>query len=119
MANMLNNCFVKVADRDTNNIPKSRKSPLECLDNKNPHSFFIFPAAPCEISDIVDLFESGKSTGPNSIPLKFDISITSYFFPPVPYHEWIMSVRYFYKKNAASQGHPFIQEGLLHDCFIL
>ena len=31
---------------------------------------FIFPAALCEISDMIHLFKTGKSIGPNSIPLK-------------------------------------------------
>ena len=43
---------------------------MDYLGNKNPHSFFISPAAPYEISDIIDLFKTGKSIGPNSIPLK-------------------------------------------------
>ena len=51
MANILHNSFGKGADGVTKNIPRSLKSPLEYLDNKNLHSFFIFPAAPCEISN--------------------------------------------------------------------
>ena len=51
-------------------IPKSPKSPLDYLVNKNPNSFFISPATPYEISDIIDLFKIGKSIGPNSIPIK-------------------------------------------------
>ena len=70
MATILKNSFVKVADGVTKNIPRSLKSPMEYLDNKTPHSFFIFPAARCEISDIIHLFKNGKSIGPNIIPLK-------------------------------------------------
>ena len=61
MANIFNNFFVNVADGVTKNIPRSPKSPLDYLENKNSHSFFISPAAPYEISDIIDLFKTGKS----------------------------------------------------------
>ena len=70
MANTFNNFFVNVANGVTNCIPRSPKSPLDYLDKNNPHSFFISPAAPYEISDIIILLKTGKSIGPNSIPLK-------------------------------------------------
>ena len=54
----------------TKNTLRSQKSPMDYLDNKNPFSFFVSPAAPYEISEIIDLFKTGKSVGPNSIPLK-------------------------------------------------
>ena len=70
MANMFNNSFVHVADGVTKSIPRSKKSPLDYLDRNNPNFFFIPPVAPCEISTIIDLFKTGKSIGPNSIPIK-------------------------------------------------
>ena len=70
MANIFNKFFVNVADGVTKNIPRSPRSPLNYLKNKNPSSFFISPTAPYEISDIIDLLKTGKSIGPNSIPLK-------------------------------------------------
>ena len=70
MANVFNNFFVNVADGVAKNIPRSQKSPMDYLDSKNPFSFFISPTAPYEISEIIDLFKTGKSIGPNSIPLK-------------------------------------------------
>ena len=68
MANIFNNFFVNAADGVTKNMPRSPKSPLDYLENKNQHSIFISPAAQYEISDIIDLLKTGKSIGPNSIP---------------------------------------------------
>ena len=70
MANIFNNFFVNLADGVTKNIPRSPKSPLDYLDNRNQLFFFISPATPYEISDIIDLFKTSKSIGANSIPLK-------------------------------------------------
>ena len=70
MANVFNNFFVNVADGVAKNIPRSQKSPMDYLDIKHPFSFFISPTAPYEISEIIDLFKTGQSIGPNSIPLK-------------------------------------------------
>ena len=72
MANIFNNVFVKVADGITKRIPRPPKSPLDYLGNSNTLSLFLFisAAAPCEISDIIDLFKTNESIGPNSIPIK-------------------------------------------------
>ena len=118
MANIFNNFFVNVADGVTKNIPRSPKSPLDYLGNKNPHSFFISPAAPYEISDIIDSFKTGKSIGPNSIPLKLLKILSPHISSPlsliINFPVWYLS-----GKNAASQVHSFIQKGLPHDCFKL
>ena len=70
MATIFNDFFVNVADGVSKRIPRSPKSPLDYLHNQNPHSFFITPAAPQEVSDVIDLLKTGKSLGPNSIPIK-------------------------------------------------
>ena len=70
MATVFNDFFVNVADGVTKRIPRSQKSPLDYLQNENPHSFFIAPSAPHEVSDIIDALKTGKSIGPNSIPIK-------------------------------------------------
>ena len=66
MATIFNDFFVNVADRVTMKIPRSPKSPLDYLDNKNHNSFFITPTAPLEIVDIINVLKTGKSLGPNS-----------------------------------------------------
>ena len=70
MATIFNDFFVNVADGVTKRIPRSPKSPLDYLDNKNHNSFFITPTAPLEIVDIINVLKTGKSLGPNSIPIK-------------------------------------------------
>ena len=70
MATIFNDFFVNVADNVTKRTPRSLKSPLDYLDNENPNSFFITPTAPHEIVDIIDVLKTGKSLGPNSIPIK-------------------------------------------------
>ena len=57
VTNIFNNFFVRVADGITKRIPRPPKSPLDYLVNSNTHSPFISAAAPCEISDIIDLFK--------------------------------------------------------------
>ena len=60
IANIYNNYFVNLADGVTKNIPRSPKSPLDYLDNRNQLFFFISPATPYGISDIIDLFKTSK-----------------------------------------------------------
>ena len=83
MANIYNDFFVNVADNITKKIPRSKKSPMDYLSNKNPHSFFISPSVPYEISDIIDQFKTGKSIGPNSIPMKLFKILSPYVSSPL------------------------------------
>lgn len=70
IANLFNKFFVNVSHDITKNIPRTRKSPLDFVHNRNCDSFFIAPSVPSEISDIINLLKPGKSLGPNSIPVK-------------------------------------------------
>ena len=70
MAAVFNDFFVNVADGVTKRLPRSPKSPLDYLKSKSPHSFFITPSVPVEVSDIIYMLKTGKSIGPNSIPIK-------------------------------------------------
>ena len=56
---------------------------MDYLSNKNPHSFFISPSVPYEISDIIDQFKTGKSIGPNSIPMKLLKILSPYVSSPI------------------------------------
>ena len=40
------------------------------MGDKIESSFFIAPSIPHEVSDIISLLKTGKSLGPNSIPMK-------------------------------------------------
>ena len=74
---------MNVADVVAKSIPRSKKSPLDYLDKNNPHSsFYISPAAPYEISDIINLSKTDKSIGPNSIPSKLIKILSPYISSP-------------------------------------
>ena len=49
----------------------------------HPHSFFISPTGPFEVSDVINALKSGKSIGPNSIPIKLLKIISPYFSSPL------------------------------------
>ena len=70
IANIFNKFFVNVSHDVTKNIPKSNKSPVDFLSDKIASSFFTTPSVPLELSDIISALKSGKSLGPNSIPMK-------------------------------------------------
>ncbi len=70
MANKFNHFFTNVASDITKKIPRTPKSPLAYLSNPNLDSFFIAPCAPNEVSTVIQSLKNGKSSGPNSIPIK-------------------------------------------------
>ncbi len=70
IANTFNKFFVNVGNNVTKTIPRTMKSPMDYLGSSNGNSFFITPAVPMEISDIISMLKTGKSIGPNSIPTK-------------------------------------------------
>ena len=70
MANVFNNFFVNVSTQVSSEIPRTKKSPLDYLKNRNMNSFFISPVTHSEIEDIIISLKNGKSTGPFSIPVK-------------------------------------------------
>ena len=70
IANKFNEYFTKVAERITKKIPRTQKSPLSYLSNSNSDSFFISPCTANEVSNVIQSLKKGKSSGPNSIPVK-------------------------------------------------
>ena len=118
MATIFNNCFFNVADGVTKRIPRSPKSPLDFLDNGNPSSFFITPTAPYEILDIIGSLKTGKSLGPNSIPLKILKILSPHISPPLSHiiNESFQS-GIFPEKNAACKSHTIIQKRLSCNSF--
>ena len=56
---------------------------MDYLGSCNKHSFFITPAIPMEISDIINLLKTGKSVGPNSVPTKLLKSLSPYISIPL------------------------------------
>ncbi len=70
MSNIFNDFFTTVADKITSEIPKTPKSPLSYLFNRNSDSIFLSPVTHEEVLDLINLLNSAKSVGPNSIPTK-------------------------------------------------
>ena len=69
IANAFNSHYTSVADK----ILKKRKyngnkSYQSYLKKPNPFSFMMKPTCPVEIEDIINKTDTGKATGPNSIP---------------------------------------------------
>ena len=83
IANIFNKFFVNVSHDITKNISQSNKSPLDYLVDKVGNSFFIAPSVPHEISDIISVLKSGKSLGPNSIPMKILKCLSSLISSPL------------------------------------
>ena len=69
MADIFNEVFVNTAQKINEKIPRTRKSPSDCLSSKNAESFFISPVTPHEIKVIINSMKSGKAVGPYNIPI--------------------------------------------------
>ena len=83
IANIFNKYFVNVSRDITKNLPISNKSPVNFMADRNGNSFFTAPSTPYEISDIISTLKSGKSLGPNSIPMKILKSLSSLISSPL------------------------------------
>ena len=83
MANIFNNVFVNTAKKINENIPRTRKSPLDYLSFQNESSFFISPASPEEIKVSINSLKSGKAVGPHSIPIYLLKILSEYIAVPL------------------------------------
>ena len=83
IAKIFNKFFVNVSHDIAKNIPRSNKSPLSFMGGRVGNSFFTAPTVPTEISDIISLLKSGKSLGPNSIPMKILKSLSPLISSPL------------------------------------
>ena len=82
IASIFNKYFVNVSHNITRNIPRSKKSPMDFMGDRVGNSFFTTPSTAFEISDIISLLKSGKSLGPNSIPMKILKCLSSLISSP-------------------------------------
>ena len=82
IASIFNKYFVNVSHNITRNIPRSKKSPMDFMGDRVGNSFFTAPSTAFEISDIISLLKSGKSLGPNSIPMKILKCLSSLISSP-------------------------------------
>ena len=83
IANIFNKYFVNVSHDITKNLPRPNKSPVNFMAGRIGNSFFTAPSVPFEISDIISTLKSGKSLGPNSIPMKILKSLSSLISSPL------------------------------------
>ena len=58
ISNIFNEYFVNVANSITENIPKSQKSVVDYLRNKNSTSIFLSPVTHKEIEDVISILDS-------------------------------------------------------------
>ena len=65
---IFNNYLVKVAGKVNSEIPRPRKSPLDCVRRKLDASFFHSRTDSSEIECIISQLKNGKAVGPYSIP---------------------------------------------------
>ena len=83
IANIFNKYFVNVSHNITKNLPMSNKSPVNFMADRNGNFFFTAPSTSYQISDIISTLKSGKSLGPNSIPMKILKSLSSLISSPL------------------------------------
>ena len=83
ITNIFNRFYVNVSRDITKNLPRSNKSPVTFMGDRAGNSFFTSLSVPSDISDIIALLKSGKSLGPNSIPMKILKSLSSLISLPL------------------------------------
>ena len=83
IADTFNDFFVNVASNISKKVPRTMKSPLDFLKNRIGTSFFISPTVPMEVADVINLLKSGKSVGPNSIPITLLKTLAPYVSSPL------------------------------------
>ena len=69
ISNISNDYFVVVADFKAKKSPRTPKSALDYLKNKNANSMFLSPVTHMGIEDMISNLDSSKSIGPFSLPV--------------------------------------------------
>ena len=70
--------FVNVCTKVDKSIPRTKKSPLSYLKNRNSDLLFLAPVTPNETEIIINSLNKNKSTGPYSIPVVLLKILSSY-----------------------------------------
>ena len=83
IASIFNKYFVNVSHDITKTIPRAKKSPMDFMGERVGNSFFTAQSTAFEIPDIISLLRSGKSLGPNSIPMKILKCLSSLISSPL------------------------------------
>ena len=85
MANIFNQYFVNVGSNLDNTIPRTRKSPIDYLKNRNGSSMFLAPVTTQEIDVIIQSLNTKKSIGPYSIPVFLLKILSNHISEPLSY----------------------------------
>ena len=85
MANIFNQYFVNVGSNLDKTIPRTRKSPIDYLNNRNGSSMFLAPVTTQEIDVIIQSLNTKKSIGPYSIPLFLLKILSKHISKPLSY----------------------------------
>ena len=70
IASALNKCFVNVPQQIYKDIPRTKKSPMDYLNDCVENSFFLSPTDVKEIESIILSFNNNKSVRPYSMPIR-------------------------------------------------
>ena len=69
IANIFNQYLTNVGSNVDKSIPRTKKSPLSYLKERNPESLFLAPVTSKDIEILINSTDKNKSTGPYSIPV--------------------------------------------------
>ena len=83
MANIFNQYSVNVGTKVDKSVPRTKKSPLSYLKNRNSDSLFLASVTANEIEIIINSLNKNKSTGPYSIPVVLLKILSSYIACPL------------------------------------
>ena len=70
IASAFNRYFVNVPQQVDKAVPRTKKSPIDYLKDRNGHSIFLIATDPLEIETTIMSFNNSKTVGPYSIPMK-------------------------------------------------
>ena len=70
IASAFNRYFVNVPQQVDKAIPRTKKSPIDYLKDRNRCSIFLIATDPLEIETIIMSFNNSKTVGPYSIPMR-------------------------------------------------
>ena len=76
IASARNKYFVNVPQQINKDIPRTKKSPMDYLNDRVGNSLFLSSADVKEIESIILSFNNSKSVGPYSIPIRLPKNIS-------------------------------------------
>ena len=81
IASALNKYFVNVPQQINKDMPRTKKSPMDYLNDRVRNSFFLSPADAKEIESIILSFNDTKSVGPYNVRLlkSFSLIVNDFF----------------------------------------